>query len=58
MASTLESFKMIKTKKSSPKIEKDLFVIPQGLEPWLAVPKTDVLPLHHGTIDIAGANLQ
>lgn len=33
MASTLESFKMIKTKKSSPKIEKDLFVIPQGLEP-------------------------
>ena len=25
-------------------------VTPPGLEPRLAVPKTDVLPLHHGAI--------
>ena len=27
-----------------------LFVVPPGLEPRLAEPKSDVLPLHHGTI--------
>ena len=33
------------------------FVVPSGLEPEQAVPETDVLPLHYGTISIASANL-
>lgn len=32
-------------------------VVPSGLEPEQAVPETDVLPLHHGTITLASANL-
>lgn len=28
------------------------FVDPQGFEPQLAVPKTEVLPLHHGSVFI------
>ena len=32
-----------------------LLVVPLGLEPRMTIPKTGVLPLHHGTI--SGANL-
>lgn len=28
----------------------DSLVIPSGLEPEMSEPKSDVLPLHHGTI--------
>ena len=37
-------------------------VVPQGFEPWQAEPKSDVLPLHHGTMAFccqkAGAKVQ
>ena len=33
------------------------FVDPQGFEPRQTVPKTGVLPLHHGSLSIGGANL-
>jgi hypothetical protein len=34
-----------------------VFVDPQGFEPQLMVPKTRVLPLHHGSIHFSGANV-
>ena len=34
------------------------FVDPQGFEPRQAVPKTEVLPLHHGSVVYCDANLQ
>ena len=33
------------------------FVDPQGFEPQLMVPKTRVLPLHHGSVYFGGAKL-
>lgn len=34
-----------------------IIVDPQGFEPRQAVPKTEVLPLHHGSVVYCGANL-
>lgn len=40
-------------KKKHDKIDFVMFlVVPSGLEPEQAVPETDVLPLHHGTISL------
>ena len=37
------------TKQETPRLRR-FFVVPQGFEPWQAEPKSDVLPLHHGTM--------
>jgi hypothetical protein len=38
-------------------LRKGWFVDPQGFEPQLMVPKTRVLPLHHGSLYFSGANV-
>lgn len=42
------------SKKKGQVVKYDLsfFVTPPGFEPRQAVPKTDVLPLHHGAIEV------
>ena len=41
-------------KKSVSNLDTDFYLFltvdPQGLEPWMQVPKTWVLPLHHGSL--------
>ena len=51
--------RVIKNKKRSGFSERSKlnFVDPQGFEPRQAVPKTEVLPLHHGSVVYCGANL-
>ena len=45
-----ENFIWEKKKKKRESNNLDSLVIPSGLEPEMSEPKSDVLPLHHGTI--------
>lgn len=48
----------IKKKRNDQNDHFSLNVDPQGFEPRQAVPKTEVLPLHHGSVVYCGANVQ
>ena len=47
-----------KNKKNSLKFQRVLSVDPQGFEPRQTEPKSGVLPLHHGSSVLSGANIQ
>lgn len=51
-------YKIYRIKKSLNKIETFKVVDPQGFEPRQTVPKTGVLPLHHGSPLFCDAKIQ